>query len=251
MTVRSRLRQVVPPFLWTLAGRAVRGPSAPPPPPDLFVEWLRASVPGWLHAGNVRAFDACIREMPDGAVVEIGCHAGLSTNAIGHFIAKHHRTAPLFTVDPWVIDHPAGPPIASDIDAAAWDARRREFIRTAFDRATRLNSSGRLPHHFELFSDAFFAAWSEGAARTDFFGRVATLGGPIAFAYIDGDHSAEQVWQDFINVDRHLAKGGFVLFDDTGYSSEDGAAKSAARAAARPDYRVVSKAPHYCIQKVG
>lgn len=251
MTARSMLRQIVPPFLWTLASRAKRGAIPSLPPPDEQIEWLRASIPGWLNAGNVRAFDFCIREMPDGAVVEIGVYAGLSTNVIGHFLAKHGRATPFFSADPWLVDNPIPPPLAADIDQARWTERRRGFIMQAYDRATRLNSAGRLPHHFELFSDAFFAAWGEGATRTDFFGRETRLGGPIAFAYIDGDHSAEQVWKDFSNIDRHLAEGGFVLFDDSGYARFDGAALSAARAAARPDYRLVSKAPHYCIQKTG
>jgi hypothetical protein len=49
----------------------------------------------------------------------------------------------------------------------------------------------RLPHHIELNSDRFFAAWDCRETITDFFGRQVSLGGPIAFAYIDGAHTYE------------------------------------------------------------
>ncbi len=249
MTAMSLLRQIVPPFLWTLASRARSGPRRERQPPGDYLSWLHSSIPGWLNPGNVRAFDHCIREMPDGAVVEIGCHAGLSTNAIGHFIARHGRTASFFSADPWLANPDMPAPLGSGLEPQEWAEQQRGFIRDTFDRATRLNSADRLPHHFELLSDAFFAAWQAHETRTDYFGRRASLGGAIAFAYIDGDHSFEQTWADFSNVDRHLARGGFVLFDDTGAGWYYGATEAAVRAAALPGYRLVSRAPHYCVQK--
>jgi len=250
LTAKSMLRQFVPPVVWSLASRAKRGTRTPPPREDAQVKSLRDTIPGWLNAGNVRAFDRCIAAMPEGAVIEIGCYAGLSANAILHFLQKHGRRAALFSADPWVIEGPAEP-AGSGLGEAEWLGRRRAYIRDTYERATRLHSAARLPHHFEVSSDAFFADWQAGAVRTDFFGREARLGGPIAFAYIDGDHSRDQVWKDFTHVDRHLAKGGFVLFDDSGFHPLDGAAQSAARAAAMPAYRIVAKAPHYCLQKTG
>jgi Methyltransferase domain len=51
-------------------------------------------------------------------------------------------------------------------------------------------------------------SWSE--KRIDFFGNAVQLGGPIAFAYIDGSHTYEQSTKDFQNVDRYLEPGGFI-----------------------------------------
>lgn len=251
MSAKTVLRQFVPPVLWTFASRLRRGSRRTRHRPEVAISWLRGSVPGWLNPGNVVAFDFGIRDMPAGAVVEIGCHAGLSTNALRHFMARHGRDAAFFSADPWLVDETIPLPLGSTITAAEWAQQRRAFIIDTYARAARLNAAGPLPHHFELRSDDFFAAWSRGETRTDFFGRTGRLGGPIAFAYIDGDHSAEQSWTDFANIDRHLAIGGFVLFDDSGYAPGDGAALSAARAAALPNYRIVAKAPHYCLQKTG
>ena len=78
-----------------------------------------------------------------------------------------------------------------------------------------LFNKDRLPHHIELKSDRFFAAWGANETLTDFFGRQVNLGGPIAFAYIDGSHTYEQSMRDFQNASRHLIGGGFIVFDDS------------------------------------
>src|SRR5471030_397977 len=59
---------------------------------------------------------------------------------------------------------------------------------------------------FPVTSDAFFAGelWRHGA-------------GTVAFdlTLIDGLHRFEQVLLDFVNVERHAAPGGVVVFHDT------------------------------------
>ena len=48
----------------------------------------------------------------------------------------------------------------------------------------------------------------------DVLGRPWTLGGPISFCYIDGNHTCEYAKRDFLNCDSRLDTGGFILFDD-------------------------------------
>ena len=76
------------------------------------------------------------------------------------------------------------------------------------------------------------------------------LGGPFAFAYIDGAHTYEQSTKDFQNVDRYLELGGFIVFDD---SADDGphvgSTRTAQEAAMLTRYEVVAKNPNYCLRK--
>jgi Methyltransferase domain len=112
-----------------------------------------------------------------------------------------------------------------------------------------LFSGDRLPHHIELSSDAFFAAWAGIEKRIDFFGNAVQLGGPIAFAYIDGSHTYEQSTKDFQNVDRHLEPGGFIVFDDSEDYYNWGSTRNAQEAAMLATYEVVAKNLNYCLRK--
>jgi hypothetical protein len=104
-------------------------------------------------------------------------------------------------------------PIGGYFDASqpAW----REYVRDLFFRSTRLFSASCLPHSFEATSDEFFSLWREGATLVDLFGRPTRLGGPIAFAYVDGDHSYEAARRDVENVREHLVPGGLLHLDDS------------------------------------
>src|SRR5207249_6812273 len=69
--------------------------------------------------------------------------------------------------------------------------------------------------HSPLASDDFFAAWRAGKTATDVFGRETSLGGPLAFCFVDGAHERGQVERDLRHADEFLVPGGFVLFDDS------------------------------------
>jgi Methyltransferase domain/Domain of unknown function (DUF4159) len=90
-------------------------------------------------------------------------------------------------------------------------------------------------------------SWSE--KRIDFFGNAVKLGGPIAFAYIDGSHTYEQSTKDFQNVDRYLEPGGFIVFDDSEDYHNWGSTRTAQEAAMLARYEVVAKNPNYCLRK--
>jgi Methyltransferase domain len=126
---------------------------------------------------------------------------------------------------------------------------RRLGIETFRSNVVLFNGD-RLPHHIQLSSDNFFSSWNANEVRGDFFGRTVKLGGPIVFAYIDGDHTYEQSKRDFLNVDRHLVKGGFIIFDDSADNSDWGSRLSAQEASKLPRYELVAKNPNYCIRKL-
>src|SRR5262249_18092139 len=130
----------------------------------------------------------------------------------------------------------------------SFDAYRSNVIET-FRRNVTLFSGDRLPHHFELSSDAFFSAWATKEQRTDFFRNSVRLGGPISFAYIDGNHTYEQSKRDFNNVDKFLEPGGFIIFDDSEDGSQWGSHRTAKEAASSPYYELIAKNPNYCIRK--
>jgi hypothetical protein len=66
-----------------------------------------------------------------------------------------------------------------------------------------------------MTSNELFAAWQEKKETEDVFERPITLGGPISFCYVDGDHTYEAAKQDFLNCDAFLEEGGLILFDDS------------------------------------
>lgn len=215
---------------------------------DEYVEHLRAVVGGWALEGNIRAFECAVRQMPPGgAMVEVGAFLGLSTNVIAYAAHKYGRTNPFFTCDPWVF---AG----SDKPKAGYfstgSPEYRDWVMANFRANAQLFSPKFVPHAVEAFSTAFFEKWAAHATVTDVFGRMTRLGGPISFAYLDGDHSYEIAREDFLHVDKFLLAGGYVLFDDSAdNSSYDGLRRLMREVSANPAYALVLKSPNYCFRK--
>jgi hypothetical protein len=213
---------------------------------DDTMSWMAFINPGMVYGGNLALFSYCIEHLPSGApLIEIGSFAGLSLNYLILFLRRAGRTNPVFSVDDWKFeDYPRG----ELIEGVPFEAYRAHVVET-FRRNVTLFSGDRLPHHIELDSDAFFAAWAAREARSDYFGNSVRLGGPIAFAYIDGAHNYAQSKRDFENVDRHLQSGGFIVFDDSADESPYGSKRTAQEAAALSRYEVIAKNPNYCLRK--
>jgi hypothetical protein len=217
---------------------------------DDYIAYLSFVNAGMLNRGNLLCFDYAIRNLPStcGAIVEIGSFCGLSTNLLAYFKRKHMVTSnPIFNCDRWEFEGATGNVGDSDISHAAY----RTFVRNTYMRNVRMFSQPHLPHTIEKLSDDFFAAWSRGETAVDVFGRTATLGGPIAFCYIDGNHEYAYARADFEHADQFLEPGGFILFDD----SADGSAWEVCRVVEEvkrmEHYRLVTKNPNYLFQKVG
>lgn len=211
---------------------------------------------GMLHPGNVYLMECAIQNMPDnGAVVEVGLYGGLSTNLIIHLLQRYQRAAAFFGCDAWIYEgyhDQAGqdktgiddrPDIPRDIYSA--------YIREAFMRATQLLSAGRLPGTCHCTFEDFYDQWAKQACATGVFQRTVQLGGPIAFAYIDGNHAYDFVRRDVENTARHLLPGGFMLLDDTADHLPFGSRRLAQEWNRRGDFELVKKNPNYLLRKKG
>lgn len=216
--------------------------------PSDYLDWLSFANAGMLHPGHRYLMSVAVRELPsDDPVLEIGSFCGLSTNVLTYFLRKYERRNPLICTDPWMFEGEQGVTVPeSEIPFVAY----RDLVRSQFERNVRFWSGDRLPQAFPLSSDDFFAAWKRGGKHTDIFGREVELGGPVALAYIDGDHEYEQVRRDFVNVDRFLVSGGLILFDD---SDEFGAFPQifqvVREAIEGHGYEQVAENPHHLLRK--
>jgi len=214
---------------------------------DEYVEWLAFANAGMLNRGNLVAFDHALRNLPPaGAMLEIGAFAGLSTNLLGYYRKKHRITRPFFNCDRWQFEGAAGSVGGTGLSHADY----RAFVRESYVRNVRMFSGQDLPQTIELLSDEFFEAWENRISVDDVFGRRATLGGPLAFCYIDGNHSYEFARRDFVNTDRCLEPGGFILFDDSADGTKFEVGAVVQEISRRTDYRVVLKNPNYLFQKI-
>lgn len=223
---------------------------------DDFILRLRCSVigEGMLHPGNIYLMDQAMRQMPEGGcVLEIGSYGGLSANLLTYLLGKHGRSAKLFCCDAWVYegfhDRKGGTTMWMD---GRTDVLRTDYmahIKDSFIKSARLLSGQRLPSAIHLDSDAFFNYWKMGNTIQDVFGRETTLGGPISFAYIDGNHAYDFARRDMENTAQFLLPGGFILLDDSAKGQQFGSAKLAKEWSNHPDFEVVSANPHYLFQK--
>lgn len=214
---------------------------------DEYVSWLTFANAGMLNRGNLLGFDYAMRNLPSKSpIVEIGAFCGLSTNLLTYYKRRHGVGNVLFNCDAWRFEGAAGNVGDSDLTHDGY----RQFVRDSYIRNVKMFSEGDLPHTIEALSDDFFIAWSEGRKTVDLFGRPVTLGGPISFCYIDGDHSYEPASRDFRNADRFLEPGGFILFDDSADGSKWEVTRVIEEVKRLGSYRVVVQNPNYLVQKI-
>ncbi len=210
-----------------------------------FLTWVNG---GMLTRGNVDCFAHAMEFMPEGLpVLEIGSFCGLSANLISLFKRKYGRNVPLFCCDPWISVWAKDSTIIEGSPGFEL-SEFRVFIKETCLRNVSFFSSDDRPHMFETDSDSFFRDWEARQTHSDLFGRDASFGGMFAFAYIDGDHEYDQAKKDFINVDRWLAPGGFVLFDDSS-GGHDGSTAVAQEVKAHANYELVAANPNLFFRK--
>lgn len=239
-----------------LLGRVFRKAAFTIDPPDPqrsvsddYIKWLCFANAGMLDNGNLYLIDLALKQLPSAApLLEIGSFCGLSTNVLTHFKRKYRLKNRLVTCDKWDFEnddkdneHIGGSPILfSDY---------KSFVRESYIRNTRMFSGDDLPCTIEVTSDEFFAAWRDKKETLDVLGRPVTLGGPISFCYIDGDHSYSGAKKDFLNCDEFLERGGFLLFDD---STIDifGVRKLMPEVTAKGRYELVAVNPNHLFRKI-
>jgi hypothetical protein len=227
-------------------------PEASEPPKsvsDDFIKWLGFANAGMMDPGNLDLIDhAFARIHSDAPMVEVGSFCGLSANTLTHFKRRYHIKNPLITCDKWDFENDT-----KDRDQIGNSpvkfSHYKAFVRASFIRNIQLFSPDDLPFTVEVKSDEFFAMWKDRRNVTDVLGRCLVLGGPISFCYIDGDHTYEGVRQDFLNCDRWIEAGGFILFDDSN-SKEFGVWRLMREMEANHRYSLISTRPNHLFQKL-
>ncbi|KJS35644.1 MAG: hypothetical protein VR70_15660 [Rhodospirillaceae bacterium BRH_c57] len=219
------------------------------PKDDPYLTWMRFAIPGWLASRNIDLMQRCITDLPgdDLPIVEIGSFSGLSTNVLRHLLRANERSNPVISVDPWTFEGASEGTIGT---STITFAEYRRFVMESFMRNTRFFSGDALPFHVETNADSFFAQWRAKADVTDLFGATRRLGGPIAMAYIDGEHSYEASRRDFENVDAALTVGGYIIFDDSADTTDWGCRQTAQEVAALSRYQVIDRQFNYCVRKI-
>lgn len=212
------------------------------------MRWLRYANAGMLEPGNVWSMDYAIRRLSsDHPLVEIGSFAGLSTNVICHLLRKHGRRNAFFTCDNWDVTgrHDTGRIDGGELTFTEYAA----YVRTSFVRNVGFFSPHNRPFTIEAASEEFFERWQRNEDATDVFGRTVRLGGPISFCYVDGIHSREAVRREFDSIDRHLDRGGLILFDDSSDSSPFGLNRLMREIAGSGGYERAQQNPNFLLRK--
>ena len=181
-------------------------------------------------------------------VLEIGSFCGLSTNVISYLLLTHGKANKIFTCDKWIFE---GSENALYLGKSHIKHQEyREYIKSAFMRNVQFFSHENVPYAIEGFSDEFFDLWEKNATTSDVFKRTVTMGGGISFCYVDGNHTYEYAKRDFINTDKYLEKGGYILFDDSSDNNVFGLTRLIMEISKNKHYEVVIKNPNYLFRKI-
>lgn len=216
---------------------------------DEFFKWISFAVPGMTGGGNIESIGYAIKNLPSvSPVIEIGSFCGLSTIIISHFKEKFGKSNPLYTCDKWEFE---GQNIGSYLGESKSTKHEeyRKFVKDSFIRNINTFSREDLPKTVEVFSDEFFDMWSKKSETYDVLGNKIKLGGPISFAFIDGNHTYSFAKRDFENTDKYLERGGFILFDDSSDYSHWEVNKLAREIVKGKDYELVARNPNYLFRK--
>lgn len=215
---------------------------------DEYIQWLSYANAGMLDKGNLYCFEYAVKNIKsDNPALEIGSFCGLSANIIAYYLRKYRKANKLVTVDKWIFEGVEKEKFlkGSDIPRSEY----REYIKNSFINNIKMFSGKTPPYGIEMFADDFFRSWEANEIKKDVMGREIKLGGKISFAYIDGNHSYEFAERDFLNVDKYLEKGGFVLFDDSADYSEFECRLVAKEVLKNKKYDLVLKNPNYLFRK--
>lgn len=212
---------------------------------DDHMKWIKAGVSGWCDDGNIQAMATAIENMPDGAVIEIGSFVGRSTCIISRLLELAESPAPFYSVDDWYFEgyHPDGV-VSKHVTLDNWRGyTEQQFI------ANVSYFTGRRPLHIKTRSDDFFRQWGEGRKYRDLFGRRVRLGGGIAFAFIDGEHSYDGSKRDAENTLRFLLPGGYMLLDDSYDGTPHQSGRMAIELLAHPLLELVGRYPNMMFKR--
>jgi len=218
--------------------------------PYEYIEWLRYANAGMLVEGNLYCLEYAIKNLPSNKpVIEIGSFCGLSTNVIAFYLEKFSKKNLIVTCDKWMFENVEN--IDANLDGTDIKHRAyKTFVKETYMRNVSFFAKNNLPYTIEVLSDEFFEMWANHARVKDVFGRDIQLGGQVSFAYIDGNHSYEFVKKDFINTDKNLEIGGFILFDDSSDFSAWEVKRVVKEVIQTGRYTIIIKNPNYLFKKI-
>lgn len=223
------------------------------PPPvktlrDEYLDWLGFANAGMMHPGNLYCLDYAIANLPsNNPVLEIGSFCGLSTNAMAHFLRKQKRPNKIVCSDKWIFENSDKQFLGT---SSIQHADYRDYVKSSFMRNVEFFSPDNKPYAIEMFSDEFFSCYESGKEMIDIYGRNLPKSN-FSFAYIDGNHTYDFARRDFINTDKFLDVGGFVLFDDSSDTNPFGLTKLMREVCQMPRYALIEKNPNYLFKKLG
>jgi hypothetical protein len=215
-----------------------------------YINWLSFANAGMLNRGNLYCLEYAVKNLPSSSpIIEIGSFCGLSTNLITYYKEKHNIKNRLITCDKWEFENADNKTRVGD-SSSITHADYRAFVKSSYIQNIKMFSRYDLPYTIELFSNEFFAAWRDNDEMSDVLNRKIQLGGPISFAYIDGNHSYDFAKKDFLNCDEFLEPGGFILFDDSADYTGWDVCKVVKEIQQSRKYELVVKNPNYFFKKI-
>jgi len=120
--------------------------------------------------------------------LEVGSFEGRGTLMIENILCQHNDSR-IYCVDPWEDLYVNGDSRFKSIDSL-FVGQYARFLKNTKGNSKVIPLRGK--------SDDM----------------IGTIPGKVDFAYIDGDHSPEQVYKDGVNVFHKMKSGGIVVFDD-------------------------------------
>lgn len=139
------------------------------------------------------------QSVPSGRVLEVGCYEGMTTNLL-------HQAFPnseIFSIDFWQS-------YDENISGFPWHFDGEKTEQRFRDNTKNIPKT--LHRVLKGDSHKVLPALTEDPELLNSF----------SFAYIDGDHTGEGVYQDAVSTWKLLATNGIVLFDDYGLKPEAG-----------------------------
>jgi hypothetical protein len=213
---------------------------------DLYFKFLMQGVAGFCPEANLDPMEIGISNLPEsGAIIEIGSMLGRSASYLSRFMEMYQKKALFCSVDDWYFEGywPNGM-IKEGFSSDDWRAFTEKSFKINMEHLAHPR-----PNHFKMRSAEFLKAWDQGAELTDLWDLSVKLGGPIGFAFIDGDHHYQPSKTDFEGIDKHLLSGGHILFDDSAADAPFECVKLAVEVSERPDYVLVGRYPNILVRK--
>jgi predicted O-methyltransferase YrrM len=137
--------------------------------------------------------------IPAGRMLEVGCYEGMTTNLMHKMFPSNE----IFSVDFWQS-------YDENISGYPWHFDGEKTEQRFADNTKHIPKS--LHRVLKGDSHKILPALTEDPELNNSFG----------FIYVDGDHTANGVYEDAVHSWKLLAKNGILLFDDYGLKPEAG-----------------------------